>query len=362
MYYHSFSHFETWQNNNDEFTLKALSQWLIDSGLKGSLAKRHLKTFKRNLAVLELPTKYLVWAEKTIQNVPTKKHNDYLPTDREIEETWHDIYERWVINSREKGKGIRNRKTLRFYGILAIYGLRVHEAFSIMNWDNPILIRNGEFIAVDNDDENDPTETIKYQGNDKIIPAINDPTNTEKILVISGGKTGKRLALPFMPEGKNWFETFDLVNQPFSEVLPEYKNPLKRARGNIQGSNAFNAWWWRKNIPFTAHKLRHACNIRMHQAGLNHLAIANSLGHTVAMNQTTYLRYQGQESKLEGLQSALNDLRGKQNEIDTLKAKLAATETENERYKTEVERYKAENESLQLQLQRYELEKQYREK
>ncbi|NET91628.1 MAG: coiled-coil domain-containing protein 22 [Kamptonema sp. SIO1D9] len=63
------------------------------------------------------------------------------------------------------------------------------------------------------------------------------------------------------------------------------------------------------------------------------------------MNQTTYLRYQGQESKLEGLQSALNDLRGKQNEIDTLKAKLAATETENER--------------LKLQLQRYELEENY---
>ncbi|MBZ8182686.1 hypothetical protein G3T18_21735, partial [Oscillatoria salina IIICB1] len=56
------------------------------------------------------------------------------------------------------------------------------------------------------------------------------------------------------------------------------------------------------------------------------------------MNQTTYLRYQGQESKLEGLQSALNDLRGKQNEIDTLKAKLAATETENERLKLQLQR------------------------
>ncbi|MBZ8180697.1 site-specific integrase [Oscillatoria salina] len=165
-----------------------------------------------------------------------------------------------------------------------------------------------------------------------------------------------------MPKGKNWFETFDLINQPFSEVLPDCENPFMRKRNGLVCSSMFIHWLWRKNIPFTAHKLRHACNIRMHQAGLNHLAIANSLGHTVAMNQSTYLRYQGQESKLEGLQSALNDLRGKQNEIDTLKTENERLKTENGRYKTEVERYKSENERLQLQLQRYELEKQYREK
>ncbi|MEC4892887.1 MAG: hypothetical protein SAQ54_07770 [Oscillatoria sp. PMC 1050.18] len=355
IYYHCFSRFESWQNNDNEFTLKALSQWVIDSKLNGSMQLDHLRVLKRNLPILELSNKYLIWVNKLIEEVDIKKMNNYLPDDKEIEETWKKLYQQNVSNSRTKVDGERSLRGLRLYGILAIYGLRIHEAFSIMNWDNSVLLKNGEFIVVDNDSENDSTETIKYQGNDRIVSAINDPNNTEKILVISGGKTGKRLALPFMPKGKNWFETFDLVNQPFSEVIPQYKHPLKRTSQSYSGCHSFGKWLQRKNIPFTAHKLRHACNIRMHQAGLNHLAIANSLGHTVAMNQSTYLRYQGQESKLEGLQNALDDLQGKQNEIETLKAKLATAETE-------VERYKTENERLQLQLQRYELEKQYREK
>ncbi|MEC4896246.1 MAG: hypothetical protein SAL07_24560 [Oscillatoria sp. PMC 1051.18] len=354
-YYQSFSRFESWQNNDNEFTLKALSQWLTNSRLNGNMKLRHLLTIRRNLALLEISNQIIKWVEKEEKSIQINKRENHLPDDKEIELTWEKLYEAKVINATRKYDADRNTKTLRLYGILAIYGLRVHEAWKILNWDNSVLLKNGEFIVVDNDSENDSTETIKYQGSDRVIPAINDPNNTEKILVISGGKTGKRLALPFMPKGKNWFDTFDLINKPFSEVLPNYKEPLAKDRHGQCSIRIFGNWLNRQGTSFTAHKLRHACNIRMHQAGLNHLAIANSLGHTVAMNQSTYLRYQGQESKLEGLQSALNDLRGKQNEIDTLKAKLATAKAENERYKVEVEYLKLENQKLKL-------EKQYREK
>ncbi|NET91598.1 MAG: tyrosine-type recombinase/integrase [Kamptonema sp. SIO1D9] len=345
VYYQSFSRFENWQNNNDEFNIKNLGEWLNISKLAGIMKSRHLSVIKRNLALLEIPTQVINWLEKESKLIDYKKRENHLPDDKEIELTWLELHEKKIINARREFDASKSIKTLRLYGILAIYGLRVHEAWRILNWDNPIEIKNGEFIVVNDDGEDDPTETIKHQGNDRLIPAINDPNNTEKILVIGDGKTGKRLALPFMPKDKNWFETFDLVNQPFSEVLPDYKNPLAKDKYGQSTTRTFSNWLGVQNISFTAHKLRHACNIRMHQAGLNHLAIANSLGHTVAMNQTTYLRYQGQESKLEGLQSALNDLRGKQNEIDTLK-------TENERLKTE-------NEQLKLQLQRHELEENY---
>ncbi|NET91656.1 MAG: hypothetical protein F6K45_26975, partial [Kamptonema sp. SIO1D9] len=345
-YYQHFHCFADWQNNNDEFTLIGLAQWASNVPLGGQRKKRHLRVIKRNLSILELPNKYTTWVEKEMDSTECSEQKNHLPDDKEIRETWESLNERWVVNARAKTDQERNKRSLRLYGILAIYGLRIHEAFSIMNWDNPVIIKNGEFIVIDNDSKNDSQETIKYQGNNKVVLAINDPNNTEKILVIEKGKTGKRLALPFMPKGEDWFETFDLINQPFSEVLPQYKNPLGFCKVNgYNCSSNYSTWISKKKIPFSSHKLRHACNIRMHQAGLNHLAIANSLGHTVAMNQSTYLRYQGQESKLEGLQSALNDLRGKQNEIDTLK-------TENERLKTE-------NERLKLQLQRYELEENY---
>ncbi|MEC4893917.1 MAG: hypothetical protein SAQ54_12985 [Oscillatoria sp. PMC 1050.18] len=354
-YYQYFSRFENWKNNDSEFSLKALSQWLANSNLNGQIRISHLRTLKKNLHLLDNSGKYLIWVDKEIENTEIKEMNHHLPDDEEIERIWKEVFQDSVTNAKRKYDANRNLKTLHLYGILAIYGLRIHEAWNILNWDNPVEIKNSEFIVINDDGENNSEEIIKYQGNDKIIPAINDPNNPEKILVISGGKTGKRLALPFMPKGKNWFETFDLVNQPFSEVLPLWKEPLKYILQGRICSSQFGHWLQRKNIPFTAHKLRHACNIRMHQAGLNHLAIANSLGHTVAMNQSTYLRYQGQESKLEGLQSALDDLRGKQNKIEALEAKVMALEAKLATAETE-------NERLQLQLQRYELEKQYREK
>ncbi|MBZ8181256.1 tyrosine-type recombinase/integrase [Oscillatoria salina] len=344
-YYQGFSRFESWQNDDSEFTLKSLAHWLVTSKLNGKMKINHLAVIKRNLALFDVPQQITNWVEKEASLTEVSKQKTRLPDDKEIEETWQMLHEAKVANLARKYHTDKNARNLYLYGILAIYGLRIHEVFSIMNWDNPVIIRNGEFIAVNDDSDDDPTETIKYQGNDKIIPAINDPTNTEKILVIEKGKTGKRLALPFMPKGKNWFETFNLVDKTFNEIKPHYKNSSAKNKYGQNPSRNFCKWLKDQDVEFTAHKLRHACNIRMHQAGLNHLAIANSLGHTVAMNQSTYLRYQGQESKLEGLQSALNDLRGKQNEIDTLK-------TENERLKTE-------NEQLKLEVQRLKLEKQY---
>ena len=34
------------------------------------------------------------------------------------------------------------------YSLLATYGLRVHEAWNIKNWDEPVTLKNGEWIAI----------------------------------------------------------------------------------------------------------------------------------------------------------------------------------------------------------------------
>uniref|UniRef100_UPI001CCB85C6 hypothetical protein n=1 Tax=Oscillatoria salina TaxID=331517 RepID=UPI001CCB85C6 len=261
-YRNSFCRFKPWEGNNETITFKALEKWLVDTKLRGSLKRTHLQTLKRNLPLLELPIKFTIWVNKEAKNIEIKKNKDHLPRDKEIEDTWEIMWRETVENANSKRNAIRSGRNLRLYGILAIYGLRVHEAFSIMNWDNPVVIRNGEFIIVDNDSDSESSETIKYSGNDKIIPAINDLTNTEKILVIEKGKTGKRLALPFIPKDKDWFETFDLINQPFSEVLPQNKDPLEAGKGGYRGSATFADWLRKRDCSFTAHKLRHACNIR----------------------------------------------------------------------------------------------------
>lgn len=126
----------------------------------------------------------------------------------------------------------------------------------------------------------------------------------------------------------------------------EVKNPLTYdSQGRYKCTGAVLIWFWR-NIPFTAHKLRHACNIRMHQMGLNPLAIANSLGHTIQMNQSTYLRYQGTESKVKGIKQALNQYESKQTEAEKLKS-------ENARLIEEIKYLRERNAHLETELRLY---------
>ncbi len=53
-----------------------------------------------------------------------------------------------------------------------------------------------------------------------------------------------------------------------------------------------------KKYGFTPHALRHAYNIRGNQLGINQKMLADSLGHRLQMNSTTYLKHQSEKSKL----------------------------------------------------------------
>ncbi len=81
--------------------------------------------------------------------------------------------------------------------------------------------------------------------------------------------------------------------------------------------------------------LRHAYNIRGHQLGINQKMLANSLGHGLQMNSTTYLKHQSEKSKLQGLQQAITDAKNRRNEVERL-------HTENEHLKAEIEKLRAE--------------------
>ncbi|MFM7574388.1 MAG: hypothetical protein ACKO4S_14830 [Snowella sp.] len=333
-YHKSFRYFEQWEKLNDTLTPDKVKTFF--ESFDGEMRIRHLCEFKRLILLLELSAEYELLIENLKEDVTLIRKNSHCPGDKEIVETYLEIYEKSQQLNDEDYK--KRKKWLNVYAILAIYGLRPHEIHHILNWDSPIVIRNNEFIIIENPESNAEPININQ---DSYIPAITDENNQDKILVISGGKTGKRIAIPFIPKNSNWFEIFKIFDIPFNNLLPEITNPLEYSKyGKYKFTSAVTLWF-KRNISFTAYKLRHACNIRMHQAGLNHLTIANSLGHTLAVNQSVYLRHQELESKVVGFKNSLTEFNKNENEIEYLKLENRKLWEENKYLKLELDKYTA---------------------
>ena len=231
------------------------------------------------------------------------------------------------------------------YGILTVYGLRVHEAWNIANWDKPVVLKNGDWVGIsdDTDDIESENEEIKlsYHQVKKqiIIPAILDPDNQNYLLCIGHNtKTGYRVTFPLGPSGHTnnckWIKEFNLI-QPLN--LPDIKNPLTRTtkETSYACSKATSNWFNRHEYEFSPHSLRHAYNIRGHKLAINQKILADSLGHGLLMNSSTYLRHEGYESKIQGLNQEIS--------IDnTNKSKIKKLEDENKHLKLEIEKLKTE--------------------
>ena len=229
------------------------------------------------------------------------------------------------------------------YGLLATYGLRVHEAWNIANWDYPVTLKDGDWVAVDTDDETE--ESKQYSGEDLIVPAILDPNNKDYILCIKHAtKTGYRMAMPLSPKGHNWIEEFNLL-QPLN--LPDIKNPLERTgsgQGSYKCTNAVCGWFYRRKYGFTPHDLRHAYNHRGHRQGVNIDVLCQSLGHSFTVNTTIYRNSKSDQVLLGDMLNAVNK-KGK-----TI-SKLEELEAENKALKAELKAAKDKIELLETKLQ-----------
>ncbi|MDJ0691909.1 MAG: tyrosine-type recombinase/integrase [Xenococcaceae cyanobacterium MO_188.B32] len=242
------------------------------------------------------------------------------------------------------------------YGLLAVYGLRIHEAWNIANWDKSVTIEDSNGIIVTDN-------TSKTNGNDEngkpsyhqikkkiVIPAILDPNNQDFWLCIGHEtKTGFRVAFPISPHGHSsncqWIKDFNLIQ---SLNLPDIKNPLeRRMNGQHMCSQSVNKWFEAQKYGFTPHALRHAYNIRGHNLGINQKVLANSLGHGIIMNSTTYLRNESYESKLQGLKREIRQDNANRDKLEKLKLKLEKLENENKYLRSE-------NEHLKTELKMYE--------
>ena len=236
------------------------------------------------------------------------------------------------------------------YGLLAIYGLRIHETWNIKNWSSPVTLKNGDWLAIANDtrntddkNENDKYIYQQYKGNKITIPAILDPNNTEYLLCIGHEtKTGYRVAFPLSPSNHDWIKEFNLL-QPLN--LPDIPDPLKYTGKNNEGgfacSNATCRWFKDKKYGFTPHALRHAYNIRGHKLGVNQKVLCDSLGHGLQMNSSTYLKHEGDNSKLQGIKQAINEDNFKRSQLERLKLENEQLKAENEKLRTENTMYKS---------------------
>ncbi len=302
------------------------------------------------------------------ENKPKPK-DKYIPTDSEIYQVYQtgfDIHPRC-----RKDYRCRYAQWQFLYSLLATYGLRVHEAWSIKNWDKPVTLKAGEWLGIaDLDDTKSENEEGKYTYHQidkkRIIPAILDPKNEDYLLCISHKtKTGYRVAIPISPGGIgrncDWIREFNLV-QPMN--LPGIENPLMYTKNTLirKCTNATANWFnpsYKHNANkrnntnkptlrygFTAHALRHAYNLRAHKLGITPKMIANSLGHGMDMNLRTYQRHEGIDSKIDGFQQEVNKEVGKQTEVQKLQEQVACLQDE-------IKHLKSENNELKTRLRMY---------
>ena len=145
------------------------------------------------------------------------------------------------------------------------------------------------------------------------------------------------MAFPLSPGQSNWIKEFNLL-QPLN--LPDIKDALTRsgiAESSCNCSIRTSERFKKHKYGFTPHDLRHAYNHRGHQSGFNPKALADSLGHSMTMNNTGYLRHMSDEVKLEGMISAINQEQEKRNENEVLKAETEALKAQLEAANNEIE-------------------------
>ena len=276
---------------------------------------------------------------KANNNPRAKKRN--VPSDKKIVEVYQTGFE--VKPNAGKKYHYRYSQWQFLYGLLATYGLRIHEAWNIANWDKPVTLKDGDWVIVDVND--DTEESKQYGGEDLIVPAILDSNNKQHILCIKHNtKTGYRVAMPISPNGHNWIEEFNLL-QPLN--LPDIKDPLKRrgkAKGTSSCTNITGSWFLNHNYGFTPHDLRHAYNHRGHNSGYNPKALADSLGHSMNMNSTGYLRHMSDSVKHQAMKDEMAKEQNKRSRVQEL-------EQENEALKAQLEAAKNKIELLETKLQ-----------
>ncbi|MGL5940823.1 MAG: hypothetical protein ACRC2S_10595 [Waterburya sp.] len=178
---------------------------------------------------------------------------------------------------------IEGRKAwLWVFSMQVVYGLRISEVFAIKNLTEPYKTKDG-----------------------KIIPALDDPGNTENLVYIGSHtnlgttvKTGYRLARPMIPpKCPDLMEKLEIKSPLLPDNKPTSTDPLRTNKFFVRMASQRLTNW---NAPFTqTHALRHLANINGMQAGIPLEVRAQSMGHTPAMNDSVYKKRQSTQTTID---------------------------------------------------------------
>ncbi|MFN6486267.1 MULTISPECIES: hypothetical protein [unclassified Nostoc] len=188
------------------------------------------------------------------------------------------------VPANDKRFRIESRKSWLFvFSMQVVYGLRISEVFAVKNIDQPFTTKDGV-----------------------TIPALNDPTNLDMVVVVGNEtllgtttKTGYRLSIPLVPPKHN-----DLINklEIKSGQLPKLtlnsNNPVS-ARHKYTKTARNNLITWLKGKFTQTHALRHLSNLHGLMSGVSLEKRAMSLGHSPAMNDSTYKRRRTTQTTLD---------------------------------------------------------------
>ncbi len=330
----------------------SIRTWILSGNQPSPSLSTSLRDF---LEYIDKWDEYSKLIEKYKKNNHPIKRKRNVPSDEEIEH----IFEIGFIPTKDTKFSRKLASSWQFvYGLLAVYGLRIHEVWHIANWENPVVLKNGDWVEIeeftdnieDIENENIKSEKIQLQGK-TIYPAILDENNKNKILAIKHQtKTGHRLAAPLSPVGKDWFKQFGL-NQPWN--APIIKDPLGKPGENGQGYNCSNRacrWFRERKYGFTPHSLRYAWNHTGHAQGIPIGALAESLGHSILMNTTTYYAAMSIDKKHKVISPILDKANNEQSELEKLKEELKQKDIEIVQLKTALQFKDEEIERLRTEL------------
>ena len=133
-------------------------------------------------------------------------------------------------------------------------------------------------------------------------------------------------------------DTESLHEQVNSEIARRYGKTFdKNIKIAIAGRPTLDSWFSDHEYGFTPHDLRHAYNHRGHQSGFNPKALADSLGHSMTMNSTGYLRHMSDEVKLQGIRDAMSKEQNKRSENEILREENKALKAKNKALENKIE-------------------------
>ena len=188
-----------------------------------------------------------------------------------------------VTTTLDRRASLDSRKAwLWAFSMQVVYGLRISEVFAIKNL------------------------TEAYTTKDAVpLPALNDPNNTTNLIYIGSKtilgttvKTGSRIACPQVPpKYPHLIEKLEIKNPLLPANRPNSKDPLRTNKFFVRMASQRLTQW---DAPFTqTHALRHLANINGIQAGIPQEVRAQSMGHTVQMNESVYKKRQSTQTTID---------------------------------------------------------------